>query len=679
MVSLIIKLYHDLGEEGTKAFSQVSSERFDIRISEFTDISEVSVTTSAINVIITRDPENVADLQEYKDKGFELFLVFCGKTEEVYDFKDSITEMWSKREEHVRRTWRWEHLLDKISTYVYNEIFQNTFITLSNVVDGEDDDISDIIEPLCRFLRIGKIEETVHGEITGRRAGGPGDKPRNIDIYNSFMADEMLCVDKSDESRMYNIADFRFFGITGQELWSRDELHKIDAFHRMLYIFSAHRLMIVKAEKLGFYDSDMFIHNQNFYNNYVTKLIRDEMIDGYCAIYFNIRRLSVINQQVGRERGTLVLIRYINILKECLSSDETICRVTGDNFIMLVRKDNIDIISEILLGRPVTYNDTTGERVNVSCYVGAYMIDPKDNIKKPSDIQDRCQQALRSARMHIDNVIVYFDKNFEKRYRKELEAEALFVNAIKNEEFIVNYQPKVDMNDMSICGAEALSRWNRDGRIIQPLEFIPLLESSVAVCTHDFYMLDKVCRDIRGWIDSGIKPVPVSVNFSKRHLADVDFVENVLRIIDKYNVPHEYIACEMCEDPMDPDFEKLRTFVKRLNKAGITTVSDNYGAGSTSLKIITDIPWKSIKIDRTFVPHDTDSDYKKKTLVFNYVISMIKGLGMDCVIEGVETKEQIRLIQRNYCRYVQGFFFDKPLSSEDFKKKLSQHNYSEKM
>ena len=250
-----------------------------------------------------------------------------------------------------------------------------------------------------------------------------------------------------------------------------------------------------------------------------------------------------------------------------------------------------------------------------------------------------------------------------------------FPEALRNEEFRIYYQPKIDLHTGALAGAEALCRWFRGGRIIMPGTFIPTLEESTDICKLDFYMLDHVCRDIRRWMDAGKSVVRISVNLSRRHMMDVDLLQTIIDIIDRNHVPHQYLEIELTETTTDVEFRALKRVVRGLQAAGIYTSVDDFGVGYSSLNLIREIPWNVLKIDRSFLPARNDSPDSPQSIMFRHVIAMAKELGLSCIAEGVETQNQVELLRENRCVLAQGFFFDEPLPEPVFEEKLSGFRY----
>lgn len=249
--------------------------------------------------------------------------------------------------------------------------------------------------------------------------------------------------------------------------------------------------------------------------------------------------------------------------------------------------------------------------------------------------------------------------------------ERIFSEAISNKEFLAYYQPKVLLTEYKLAGAEALCRWQHDGKLVPPFDFIPVLEESELICILDFYMLELVCKDIRRWLDEKKNVVKVSVNLSRRNIGTPNLLERIVEIIDKYEVPHEYIQIELLESATDIDSHSLKLLVKGLHEKSISTAVDDFGTGYSSLNLIRRLPWNEIKIDKSLLPEDQDKDTEKYTM-FKHLLSMFYDMGLNCIVEGVETLEQIRLLKANNCFMAQGFYFDKPLPVNEFETRMAE-------
>ena len=214
-----------------------------------------------------------------------------------------------------------------------------------------------------------------------------------------------------------------------------------------------------------------------------------------------------------------------------------------------------------------------------------------------------------------------------------------------------------------------------DGKIMPPMDFIPVLEQNADICHLDYYVLDRVCKDLRRWLDEGRRVVRVSVNFSRKNLTEPDLLENIIDIVDRNQIPHEYIEVELTETTTDVTFKDLRRVVNGLHEAGIATAVDDFGMGFSSLSLLQDIPWKVLKIDKSFLPADDEQVVSNNHMMYKHVVSMAREIGLECVTEGVETKKQVMILRKNHCHVAQGFFFDKPLPVEEYEDRMNNPIY----
>ena len=254
-----------------------------------------------------------------------------------------------------------------------------------------------------------------------------------------------------------------------------------------------------------------------------------------------------------------------------------------------------------------------------------------------------------------------------EKERNSKETIAKFSDAIKNKEFLVYYQPKVDMTTNKLCGCEALVRWMHDGKLIPPFSFIPILEDEGYITELDFYVFEKVCEDISVWVSKGIEPVRISSNFSKLHLKNKRFAEDVLETIAKYNVDKKYIEIELTESSGYDDFEAMTQFVNKMKVESIHTALDDFGTGYSSLSLLKDLDIDVVKLDKSFL-NGANTDLQKQMI--ENIIKMIRDLHHDVICEGVETEQQAQFLKSVKCFMAQGYLYDKPLPHDDFESRL---------
>lgn len=520
-----------------------------------------------------------------------------------------------------------------------------------------------ILEPICKFLRISRISSAVFDSTCDSAI----IKSAPHIYYDDGNADSTRVLKFTENNVRACKANYSFMQSKSGQDWSEEEVQQIEAFEKLIYTFCDRSYASTIAKDLSMFDNDLMVYPLTFFLATVKNLIRQGRIGEFGGVYFNIKHFSSINDRFGRDCATNIMKQFIHGIQEKILYEECICRVGGDNFVVLFKKDNLNIIKNYLSGMPITFND--GETVTVTTTAGYYMI--PEATESATDVMDRISTAYQLAKSVYKRPFLFYDDEIMQHQTHVKEIEMMFPSAIENEEFKVFYQPKTQLNNYQLAGAEALCRWFRNGKVISPGEFIPVLEGSKAICTLDFYMLDHVCRDIRRWLDEGREAVKVSVNLSRLHLGDEDLLESILRIIDKYKVPHHFIEIELTETTTDVDYKELKKIVYGLREQHISTSVDDFGVGYSSLNLIREMPWNVLKIDKSFLPTQEEEDNDpSKVKMLRHIITMSQDLGLECIVEGVETAEQVKLLKDCKCYLAQGFYFDRPLPVKEFEQKL---------
>lgn len=545
----------------------------------------------------------------------------------------------------------------------YSRLLNEFIIEGEKIEQYRDPAFNKILEPICKFLRISRISSAVFDSTCDSAI----IKSAPHIYYDDGNADSTRVLKFTENNVRACKANYSFMQSKSGQDWSDEEFQQIEAFEKLIYMFCDRSYASTIAKDLSMFDNDLMIYPLTFFLATVKNLIRQGRIGEFGGVYFNIKHFSSINDRFGRDCATNIMKLFIHGILEKILYEECICRVGGDNFVVLFKKDNLNIIKNYLSGMPITFND--GETVTVTTTAGYYMI--PEATESATDVMDRISTAYQLAKSVYKRPFLFYDDEIMQHQTHVKEIEMMFPSAIENEEFKVFYQPKTQLNNYQLAGAEALCRWFRNGKVISPGEFIPVLEGSKAICTLDFYMLDHVCRDIRRWLDEGREAVKVSVNLSRLHLGDEDLLESILRIIDKYKVPHHFIEIELTETTTDVDYEELKKIVYGLREQDISTSVDDFGVGYSSLNLIREMPWNVLKIDKSFLPTQEEEDNDpSKVKMLRHIITMSQDLGLECIVEGVETAEQVKLLKDCKCYLAQGFYFDRPLPVKEFEQKL---------
>lgn len=554
-------------------------------------------------------------------------------------------------------------------TFEFYKLFEELIRSMTRVSTYDEDEILANVEKLAVFFRLTKATSEFYRTVADEKAGKGDIKVGYDNGKHGELFMSMRVVTKSMAVVKCNA--YRAPDEVPMDDVEKDKLNI--AMDSVLSFISRHRLEGV-VEKFVFFDDTGYPNVRSFLR-YLEILKKKNALAGCTAVYFNLRHLTLINRDIGRGAADIAIHNYFNMIKDIIGEKGIICRVGGDNFVGVFDDSLLNDVLGILSGTPVIYEPNSGKRIMLSANTGVFRMTQDFTFDAPGDVMDRILPALQAAKMGGKDSVVFYDDSMEVSREKRMEIQKLFPKALENKEFKVFYQPKIDIATGKLVGAEALCRWIRDGRIVPPMEFIPVLEQNTDICQLDFYMLDSVCADIRRWLDEGGNVVRISVNLSRKHMMDVDLLDHIMNIVDKHNVPHEYIEIELTETTTDVEFRDLKRVVSGLQQQGIYTSVDDFGMGYSSLNLLREIPWNVLKVDRCFLPVDSDDSTSSRTVMFKYVVAMAKELGLECIAEGVETQNQVKILRDNNCLYAQGFLFDKPLPLADFEERLKSGNY----
>ncbi len=525
--------------------------------------------------------------------------------------------------------------------------------------------INDTLAQLCKTLHISKGVTNFYHDTECEKT----EKGETFVCYDSG-EDHVLISKLRTVTPTGTVVTCSTYQPKGAAPLSEEEQRRAAIVQKMvLTLFNRSRLE-ESLHRMMYYDDDGYNNIRYFYAQIVR--IRDTgRLAGKSAARINIKHFSTVNEQFGKETGDVVLRKYCQALKEAMGEDGILCRLGGDNFVLLFDSKNLPRVLSRFAGTLIVPGQDMERKVELAAYAGVCSFDENDVIHNPGEVMERIITPYLITKRDNTADVILFNQELANAKVKAAKIQRKFNKALQKEEFVVYYQPKVDIHSREIAGAEALCRWIRKGKIIPPMDFIPVLERGYDICRLDFYMLDHVCRDIRRWIDEGKSVKRISVNLSRRHMTDPELFTHIVEIIDRNNVPHSLIEIELTETTTDVEFRDLKRVVTELQEAGIATSVDDFGVGYSSLNLIKQIPWDVLKLDKSILPAHGD-DMERGTHMFAHVIAMAHEMGLVCVAEGVETEEQLNLMRNYGCRLAQGYLFDRPMAAEEFEKRMNR-------
>lgn len=549
----------------------------------------------------------------------------------------------------------------------YAEAIDDFLLKMEKLSGDDDPNCQTAISRVGSLLRIALIKVTFYMTPEDELH----DTGEECCLYRDGTPDIRRCYTQREITASRNVVIYHIYQKENDPDWLPQERDKLQVIAKMLFVYNGRARIMKMAEYLLFYDRDLKIYNLTYFKKHTDEMIAQNRIGEFTACYFDLNHFSNVNQQVGKERGNQIMFSFVRQLYEHFTDteEEMVCRVGGDNFIALFYNEHTSAVSKVLEGTEISIDDSLQTTVLITASAGFYAI--PGTCRTSTDIVDRVSMANNVAKNLLTESAVFYNEEILQRINDMTLVQNLFPEALKREEFLVYYQPKVYLKNYELIGAEALCRWQHDGKIIPPGKFIPVLEQSKAICALDFYMLDHVCRDIRKWLDEGRKVVKVSVNLSRCHFGNVNLLNDILNTIDKYNVPHQYIEIELTETTTDVSFKDLKEIVFGLQAHGISTAVDDFGTGYSSLNLVRELPWNMIKIDKSFLEVNEDAPEQNRVML-KHIIAMSQEMGITSIVEGVETIEHVKMLKENNCFLAQGFCFDKPLPKSIFENRLEQ-------
>ncbi len=545
----------------------------------------------------------------------------------------------------------------------FHEFFEELVDAMTQIDVQDVLKIETVLIKICSMYRLSKAVTRLYRNPQEEMADGG----ETLCCYDTGIDGEEI-ISIRIVTKVMTIATMKAYMSPNEKPLTDKERERVELCMRTTLTYVSRNRLRDMVEELTYFD-EVGYANLKAYQRYIMSHVRD--LGGMAAIKYNLRHFALVNRELGKNTGDVIMKKHFETMTSIVGKDGIVCRLGGDNFVALCSQAKLGNVLTALTEMQVVYDVSNERSVNIATTAGVYRI-PEDNmINNPGEIMEKIIVASSTAQTGGKDRIVFYQSSLLSDRDNAMKVQQMFPAALRNEEFCVYYQPKVDIRTGEIIGAEALCRWFHDGKMISPGQFIPMLEETSDICKLDFYMLDHVCRDIRRWLNAGKKVVRISVNMSRKHMMNTNFLTELLKTIDRHNVPHSCIEIELTETTIDVEFDDLKKFVSGLQKVGILASVDDFGVGFSSLNLIREIRWDVIKVDRSFLPIEGDSLGRVSAVMFKHVIAMTNEMGIECIVEGVETEQQLNILRENNCFHAQGFLFDRPIPTPEFEEKLA--------
>ncbi len=431
-----------------------------------------------------------------------------------------------------------------------------------------------------------------------------------------------------------------------------------------------------RIQKLMYKDAELNIWNLNYLKYRAQLRLASDKNQKYALAYMDICQFRRYNTLYGWYAGQKILELMVQVLSENIDGEkELYARSHGDNFVLFVAYDTL----EQLESRLAQLEDRIAQRIyeaadmRMPVTMGVCCIPPGS-----SDIQVSISYAIQASDLlknSYSNEIRIYDENLRVQLKEHHDREKLLEAVDIQKDFVAYYQPKVDIRSEQIVGAEALVRFKdptANGAIRAPGFFVPYYEQTGRITEIDFFVMESACKLLRRRMDEGKRVVPISCNFSRIHFVKENFPEQFEAIMDKYQIPKEYIEVEITETLVVEELQqhKVKETVEILRKKGIRLSIDDFGSGYSSLGVFEQIPASVIKLDRSFLLNNENRVRQVK--IMKNIVNLAQDLDAQVVCEGVENENDTELMMEIGAYVAQGYRYSKPVPEEEFEAKLNK-------
>jgi diguanylate cyclase (GGDEF)-like protein/PAS domain S-box-containing protein len=432
-----------------------------------------------------------------------------------------------------------------------------------------------------------------------------------------------------------------------------------------------------KAEKtiehMAFYDTLTGLPNRNMFNKYLNELFNEHNIQSAAVLFIDLDRFKIINDTKGHSIGDLVLQKVASRLQNVIQMEGIVSRQGGDEFIIFIEdtgKEKAATMAQQILdefSKPFECNDYEFF-VTPSIGISLYPVDGNDE----ETLIKNADSAMYVAKERGKNNYQFYSSFLNENSIYKMELENGLRKALERDEFILYYQPQVDLPTGRIVGIEALIRWEHPKfGLVSPSEFIPLAEETGLIVPIGKWTLKKACEQNKAWQEAGFPRVPIAVNISVRQLWNDCFVNDVIDTLQQVGLDPKYLELEITESIMQ-NIEETMVTLNKIKDHGVNLSIDDFGTGYSSLSYLRHLPIDKIKIDKSFV--DDIFYHSNQGIMVKTIIDMGNHLQFNVIAEGIEHEEQVNFLQQHDCRFGQGYYFSKPLTVDQMENYLKQQS-----
>jgi diguanylate cyclase (GGDEF)-like protein len=424
----------------------------------------------------------------------------------------------------------------------------------------------------------------------------------------------------------------------------------------------------VQLEHQANYDALTGLPNRNLLHDRLKQSVYAQRMQRAIAVVFiDLDHFKFVNDSLGHSVGDMLLKGMAQRLQGVLRDGDTVARLGGDEFVLILNDQPSEEVTYRAMQR-ITASlaepmEIDGKELVVTCSAGI-SIYPQDGPDVDTLLKN-ADAAMYRAKEHGRNNFQFYTSEMNERVNERLALENALRRAIERKEFLLHYQQRVDLRTGAIIGAEALVRWvHPEWGLVRPARFIPLAEETGLIVHIGEFVLREACRQVRAWLDAGLKPGVVSVNLSARQFRQEGLVRLVSRVLEETGVDPAHLEMELTESTVMHNVEAAVATLQGLKSLGISLSVDDFGTGYSSLAYLKNLPIDKLKIDRSFVRDIGTRDGSEEGVLAQAIISLGHNLHLHVVAEGAETDAQVRFLKRHKCDEVQGFYYGEPVAPE---------------
>lgn len=432
---------------------------------------------------------------------------------------------------------------------------------------------------------------------------------------------------------------------------------------------------LLKVSHLLQYDSLTGLPNSTLLGDRLTQALANcRRHDKQLVVMFlGLDRFKRINNALGHPAGDEMLKRTGQQLSACVRDSDSVFRYGADEFVVILGDINspqqIHGIAEKLLAAIRQPQTIAGHEISVTASLGMSLY-PEDGLEAIELIK-KAETAMHNVKEHGPGSSAYFIEAMNQRAREQHSIESGLRRALQQHEFVLHYQPKIDLRSTAVVGAEALVRWQKPGQaLIYPGDFIDVAEDSGLIVPLSQWVLAEACRQAREWQRAGLPPISLSVNISPIDFRQPDFVASIERVLEQSGLAAQILELEITEGVLMQNVEATMTALNRLKALGVRLAIDDFGTGYSSLSYLRRFPIDVLKIDQSFI-RGLSCDSNDAALV-DAIISLGRSLGLKVIAEGIETAGQLAYLKDRQCEEGQGYYFSQALPAAAFAQWLAQ-------